>query len=94
MDEDFAKAFAIIKMALPEDEEEIEVNCERGPVADAYVFTRPAGCDWRIEFVSRSANVTASGEEVASVYTEELKKLIPAIRTCLKEISERRGLGI
>ncbi|NKL74265.1 hypothetical protein GFM09_34560 [Rhizobium leguminosarum bv. viciae] len=92
MDEDFARAFEIIKAALPDDEK-IEVNCERGPASDAYVFTYPAGCDWRVDFVSRSAVVTANGKDVASVYTEELKKLIPAIRSRVKELSVRRDLG-
>ncbi|MDM9627618.1 hypothetical protein QTL95_17080 [Rhizobium sp. S152] len=90
MDEDFAKAFGIIKAALPEDEE-IQVNCERGPEADAYVFTYPAGCDWIIEFIGREAIATANAQEVATVDVTELNKLIPAIRTHLKELSARQG---
>ncbi|WP_029874719.1 hypothetical protein [Rhizobium leguminosarum] len=93
MNEDFARAFKIIRTALPDDEQ-IDVKCERGPASDAYVFNYPPGCDWRFEFVGRSVAVTANGEEVTLVDTTELKKLIPAIRTRLKELSARRNLGI
>ena len=93
MNEDFAGAFEIIKNALPENEE-VVVNCERGPASDAYIFTYPNDCDWRIEFVGRSAAVTANGEEVRLIDTTELEQIVPAIRSHLANMSARCDPGI
>jgi hypothetical protein len=93
MNEDFAAAFEIIKTVLPE-EEKIAVNCERGPASDAYIFTYPNDCEWRVDFVGRSAAVTANGEEVTLVDTTELEQIVPAIRSHLAKKSARRDPGI
>jgi hypothetical protein len=92
VDEDFARAYKVIKDALPHGKV-IKVNCERGQETDAYVFTHPTGHDWRVTVINRSATAYVDGVELASVYVEEMeRKLGPIIYAHARALSADRGL--